>query len=229
MYIAIHNGEKKGAWEVPPKEDAECPGCGGRVRVWREGVDGTARHFGHVDEHTGCGYAESDDHRKWKNFAAERLSEVFTNGHKPVVECRLKAPHSDKAYRYADVAMLFEDSHDKLGEGIAVEVQHKNTDKNKQATTRDYAEQGLSTVWLTESDFETDGCRLSLDDFIRKATRGIANRYTVSCPNCGSTSGPYSPSMVRGGRMCSCGISFAIDTVNQTVGRVLSGGDSIAE
>ena len=226
MYIAIHDGVKKGAWEVPRKEDATCPGCGGRVRVWKESADGTARHFGHVDRDGDCGYVESEDHQKWKNFAAERLAEVFPDAHKPVVECKLKAPHTAKAYRFADVAVLFKDTDGELGDGIAVEVQHKNADKDKEATTKDYAEQEFSTVWLTESDFDETGCRLSQEDFRRKATKEIRGRYYVECPNCGKQSGSYSPAMTGGGRMCSCGISFAIDTENQTAGRVISGGDS---
>ena len=46
--------------------------------------------------------------------------------------------------------------------------------------------------------------------------------YCVECPNCGKRSGPYSPAMTHGGRMCSCGANFRIDVENQAAGELLN-------
>ena len=50
----------------------------------------------------------------------------------------------------------------------------------------------------------------------------VGGRYYVNCPNCGAQSGPYSPEMSHGGRMCSCGTNFRIDTANYCAGEVLN-------
>ena len=44
-YIALYEGEKRGAFEVPRGKDAKCPECGDRMRVWPVSEDGKARHF----------------------------------------------------------------------------------------------------------------------------------------------------------------------------------------
>jgi len=46
--------------------------------------------------------------------------------------------------------------------------------------------------------------------------------YCVECPGCGKQSGPYGPNMTSGGRMCSCGVNFRIDTENGRAGKVLN-------
>lgn len=84
-YTAIYDGEKRGAWAIPAGEDAYCEECDERMRVWREGADGTARHLKHISNMGGgdggggtdCGGGEDPDHVKWKNLAAERLQEIF--------------------------------------------------------------------------------------------------------------------------------------------------------
>jgi len=44
-YIALYEGEKRDAFEVPRGKDAKCPECGERMRVWPVSEDGKARHF----------------------------------------------------------------------------------------------------------------------------------------------------------------------------------------
>lgn len=178
-YIALYEGSKKGAFEVPFQNDAFCPECGERMRVWRQGSDGTARHFKHISEmhgsssgggHNGCSGGEGDEHRKWKNFAAERMYEAFDNVAEATVEKRLHAPYTDKKHRDADAAIIFDDWDDQLGAGLAAEVQHKNKGKDIASTTRDYLKQNIAVAWLDQDDFSDDGCRLNEVDFRDRAS-----------------------------------------------------------
>jgi hypothetical protein len=190
-YTAIYEGEECGAFEVPIKTDAYCLECGERMRVWREGFDGTARHFKHISEMGGgdtggggtdCGGGESDTHQKWKNFAAERLFEIFEDHAEVTVEKRLAAPHTDKNYRDADAALIFEEYNDQFGLGIAVEVQHKNLDKDIESTTLDYLKQDFSVVWLDKNDFSEDGCKLNEADFRYLAAESVPSLCLGSVP-----------------------------------------------
>lgn len=189
-YIALHDGEEKGAFEVPFQTDAYCTECGERMRVWRESQDGTARHFKHVSEMHGggegggltnnCSGGEGDQHRKWKNFAAERLYEEFDGIVEATVEKRLHAPHTGKDHRYADAAITFEKWDEQMGVGLAVEVQHKNRDKDIEATTRDYLKQNMAVAWLDENDFSETGCRLNEADFRDRASEKPSPLYFKS-------------------------------------------------
>lgn len=169
------------------------------MRVWREGEDGTARHLKHKENiggsregsggssETNCGGGESDDHIKWKNFAAERLYEVFDDVADATVEMPLAAPKTEKTRRAADAAVMVNRFDEQLGNGLAVEVQHKNKAKDIEGTTKDYLAQDVAVVWLTGDDFHSDGCRLTEEDF-RKLARDSASisifksRHTVPDP-----------------------------------------------
>jgi hypothetical protein len=185
-YRAIYDGEKRGAWMIPAGEDAYCEECDERMRVWREGADGTARHLKHISNMGGgdggggteCGGGEDPDHVKWKNFAAERLQEIFGDNamQKATVEGRIAAPVSSKEYRDADALIYFDDWDEQFGRGLAVEVQNENKDKNIPLTTVDYARQDIATVWLYEDDFAADGCKLNEVDFRHKARQEISHR-----------------------------------------------------
>lgn len=181
-WIGLYEGEKKGAWQVPLQTDAECPTCGGRVRVWSEGVDGTASHFKHIDGMSGgnggpgggvqdCdSVAESDEHLKWKNLAAQRLATAFDVPDECVrVEMGLEAPVSAKERRIGDAVLVFPDRDEQLGRGVVVEVQHRNDNKDIEETTADYIKQDFSVVWTDESDFADDHCRLVEVDFRHRA------------------------------------------------------------
>ena len=180
-YEAIYQGEVCGAFEVPLRTDAYCTECGEQMRVWSEAEDGTARNFKHIKNMGGgegggsnCSGGEGDPHIKWKNFAAERLSEVFDEiAAEVTVEKRLHAPHTDKEYRAADAAVMFEDRNEQLGSGLAVEVQHKNIDKDIESTTHDYIQQDIAVAWVGKNDFSDDGCKLREVDF-----RNLAEKAT---------------------------------------------------
>lgn len=181
-WIARYNGSVCGAWEVPFQTDAECVECGERVRIWRDGGNG-GRHFKHVGnmgQGSGGGgaacesVAESNLHIKWKNLAAERLANEFSDNLKEcTVEKELAAPTSDKQRRVGDAVLTFEERDVELGDGIVVEVQHRNHGKNIQETTRDYIDQDHSVVWTTEDDYDVDRCRLAEVDFRARAKDSV--------------------------------------------------------
>jgi hypothetical protein len=181
-FTALYNGKERGAWSVPKNESASCTECGEEMRVVSESSDGRARHFRHHrpeklaggggDGDSNCGGGESDDHKKWKNFAAERLNEVFGNCNidRATVEEPLAAPWSDKEGRAADACVFFEDWDDQFGRGLAIEVQHKHKDKDKHAVEMDYNRQDVAVLWLSGDDFHDDGLRMREVD-IRHRTR----------------------------------------------------------
>lgn len=187
-WIALDNGEKKGPFQVPIRTDVECPTCGGRMRVWGESSDGRARHFKHIGEmghgEGGGGgaaceaVAESDKHLKWKNLAAERLSEVFND---QLSECRvgmeLDAPVSEKGRRVGDVVVLFEGQDSQLGRGLVVEVQYRNHSKDVEETTQDYIAQDLAVVWTNESDYGSDRYQLAEVDLRNRAREVVWPTY----------------------------------------------------
>jgi len=187
-FTAIYSGEERGAWRVPKTETAYCTDCGEKMYIESQSKNGRARHFNHYPDRNGsgsgggggCGGGESDEHKKWKNFAAERLNEVFSDraAARASVEETLAAPHSDKEDRDADACVFFEDWDEQFGRGLAVEVQHKNKDKDKEAVQKDYAGQDVAVVWLTGDDFHDDGLRFGEVDF-----RHYARQQTSICEN----------------------------------------------
>lgn len=192
-FDGYYEGELCGVWEIPAGEDVECKECGDVMRVWRESERGTARHLKHIENmgggdtggsvshHGSCG--ESEEHVKWKNMAAERLSEVFgeISATRPVLEEPLAAPTqmSDTDRRRADAVVYFDNWDEQLGRGLAVEVQHKNKNKDKEAVRLDYDRQGISVVWLESDDFNSRGCLLNEIDFRQRASDSASIRDTV--------------------------------------------------
>lgn len=187
---AIHEGKEKPPHQVPKKVDVECATCGGRMRIWTKSSDGKARHFKHIgamgsgDSGGGAAcdsIAESDEHMIWKGFSADALLAAFGDkvedweGYNQedkrnlLEEKGLDAPASDKQWRVGDVVLTFDEPDEQLGDGIIVEVQHKNESKDIDMTTTDYIQQGYSVVWLYEDDFGSDRCRLSEVDFRHRA------------------------------------------------------------
>ena len=175
-WVAIYDGEKAVPREVPIREDVECPECGETMRVWRKSSDGKARHFGHIENFSGGGgggaacesVGESQKHRVWKSFAADRLERLFHGNLKDCeMERELAAPVSGKDRRVGDAVVEFETPDEQLGNGVVIEVQHRNESKDIYETTADYIAQGFAAVWTSEDDYATDHCRLNEAD-IRK-------------------------------------------------------------
>ncbi len=55
--------------------------------------------------------------------------------------------------RRADILVTFPAPQQPLGQGIAVEVQHKNNSKDLFATDQDYYEEGYSVLWLSKQHY----------------------------------------------------------------------------
>lgn len=277
-YKAIYNGETKPPQSVPEKTEVECPECGGGMHVVKSHERDTgafvSRHFRHPPEdgHNGGGggggasCGESDEHIKLKSIAASKLEHIFEdNCWKCELEYTFENTATDADHRQADAVLLFDDLDEQLGQGVAIEVQYKNKDKDTHAVERDYIENNISTVWVTPDDFADHNLRLNEADIrarakaavwpkhVPKSTESAADyldelaknnegykrtanvphslllsramvgaRYYVQCPSCGNRSGSYSPEMAGGGRMCSCGTNFKIDTENYCAGPVLN-------
>jgi len=190
-FTALYEDEERGAWSVPKGEDAYCTDCGEAMYIQSQAVDGTARHFNHYSK-SDCGGGESDDHKKWKNFAAERLNEIFGDRatERASVEEALAAPMSDKERRAADACVFFENHDRQFGRGLAVEVQHKNDGKDKLAVERDYNQQGVATLWLSGDDFSDTGLPMNEVD-IRARVRE-QTRICELCPKWELVVGRYS-------------------------------------
>ncbi|WP_254824921.1 hypothetical protein [Haloglomus halophilum] len=180
--FGIYQGNRRHVSEVPFREDTQCPECGGRLRKWREASDGTIPHFKHTDamghgeggrgSSSACiTVAESEEHKHWKHLAEAKLRALFGERLEFLgQEYRLEAPVSGKEHRDADVAARFVDRDEQFGEGLAIEVQHKNVSKDIQGTTDDYVAQDFAVAWLDSNDFGRYKCKLDETD-LRHRTR----------------------------------------------------------
>lgn len=153
------------------------------MRVRRKSSDGRARHFWHTDNLSGgsgggnpeCNsVAESDLHLKWKSLAADRLEQVFKGNIRFCeMEYDIPAAYTDQDKRFADALVLFDEPDDELGQGIAVEVQHKNNSKDIHGATEDYIERNISVAWLDSDDFGQDRCLIGEIDFRHRARESV--------------------------------------------------------
>ncbi|WP_324666071.1 hypothetical protein [Haloarcula sediminis] len=150
------------------------------MRVWSKYSDGRARHFKHTEnmgsDGSGGGgaacesVAESDIHLKWKSLAADQLEEAFEGTVKDCeMEKRLAAPESDKNHRSGDAVVTFEQRDSQLGQGVVVEVQHKNESKDIDAATADFIAQDYAVVWTDKADFGSDQWRMAEIDIRARA------------------------------------------------------------
>ncbi|WP_257628741.1 hypothetical protein [Haloplanus salinarum] len=126
--------------------------------------DGRARHFVHVSSNTSCsgGIGESEIHRKRKSMAISALKQEYDD----YVRCGSEVPldvsdsKSNTDERWADVLLEFEGPDDLFGEGIIVEVQYKNEEKDIETTTYDYLTKSFSVFWAYGKDFTTNQFRI---------------------------------------------------------------------
>ena len=108
-----------------------------------------ARHFVHDSAPEGCG-GESDKHQRCKSIAASKARQRWQTA---TVEIEACVPDNE---RIADILVTFpmDQKHQRLGDGIAIEVQHRNKSKDKDQTRTEYAEAGYSTLWLESEQFD---------------------------------------------------------------------------
>jgi ssDNA-binding Zn-finger/Zn-ribbon topoisomerase 1 len=184
-YKAIYQGEAKPPQSVPEHTDVDCPDCGGQMHVVKSHERQTgafvSRHFRHNRNRASGGgggggrsCGESDEHIKLKSIAASKLEHIFEhNCWKCELEYTLEKTTTDADHRQADTLLLFDDLDEQLGQGVAVEVQYKNKDKDKHAVARDYIENNISVVWVTPDDFGEHDMRLNEADLRERARRAV--------------------------------------------------------
>lgn len=119
---------------------------------WRKKGSGTryrvAPHFFHVDDQDCPG--ESDVHRRWKTLAYDKIKAVYEESH------GLRAIHLDDRFiggYKPDVLAIFDDADDRLGRGLAVEVQYRNENKDINRVEQAYLSNGFSVMWLEGAHF----------------------------------------------------------------------------
>lgn len=130
--------------EVEDDARATCLDCGGVLRIRQSHErSGTfvARHFYHPNGGGGCSGGESPVHRRMKSIALSKVKQVF-----PCEEVGLEEKIGDKI---ADLYATFEDPVGKFGDGIVVEVQHKNEGKDIEQTNLNYLRNGYSVCWIS--------------------------------------------------------------------------------
>jgi len=121
------------------------------------------RHFKHSPGARAgghCNGGESNPHLLMKYVASRALSTVFEHGE---VKREVSMPAIN---RRADVVLEFEDGLFPYGRGIVAECQYKNKDKDYQANTRDYLEEGYSVYWLQEKHFGNDFGDVTFPDLV---------------------------------------------------------------
>jgi ribosomal protein S27E len=140
-----------------------CPECGEQVTHRDQGANGKVAHFAHCPQsYDGCPgstVGESAEHDAMKSIAVgvveDRLSvPVSASG----TEEQLPAPYSEKEHRKADGLIRFDGRDEQLGDGLAIEVQYRNKQKDLEATTLDYirGEESIAVLWLWEDDFDME-------------------------------------------------------------------------
>jgi len=122
-----------------------CPRCDAEMKV-REG-EGIARHFYHVPVDSRC-IGESNAHLEMKHIAAQKLLERY-----PAADVSFEYSLED-GKRRADILIVFAESDERLGQGIAVEVQYHHAGKSVQDVTVDYLRGGHSVMWLSTADYD---------------------------------------------------------------------------
>lgn len=159
MPFIAHDGAGDAVAPEQAKPGAEytCPACGGSLGLrsshQREGSF-VSSHFWHDDGGSGCG-GESDEHKRMKSIAMSKAKQKWPDA--------TVSWEGAVAGRRADVLVCYDTPHPRLGGGLAIECQFKNTGKDVEAVTDDFIQAGVSVLWLgpeqfTERDVDfTDG------------------------------------------------------------------------
>ena len=149
-YVALLNGNKVFPYEVSSDARVECIICGGEMLVQeehrRDGEE-VPRVFAHIDK-SDCG-GESEVHKLMKAQAMKSLRSRFPKSD-VTDEIQIGDDH------IADVVCTFDTPRFPLGNGLIVEAQYKNKDKDFKATVSDFTEKGYSVYWAYWPDFKSD-------------------------------------------------------------------------
>lgn len=149
-YLGVLDGEEVVPPEVADGEIVMCPACDDEMSVipsYERGRSFVSRHFRHKGASDCPG--ESDTHLKWKAIAYSKLENRY-----PDATLTFEGAVGD---RRADVLVEFPSPDESgLGNGVCVEVQHKNESKDVNSVTEDFLSHGYSVLWLDEDQFEGD-------------------------------------------------------------------------
>jgi hypothetical protein len=148
-FVGELDGEIVTPEEVEDDARLTCLECGDDLSVRRtheRDGDFIARHFWHPKGAEGCAGGESETHRRVKSVALSKAKRIF-----PYDEAGLERKIG---YNIADVYLEFKNHHEKFGDGVVIEVQHKNEDKQKERITVDYLRQGYSVCWISTDDID---------------------------------------------------------------------------
>lgn len=136
----------------------ECICCGSEMRVRESHVRSgsvVARHFYHTSD--SCGY-ESEKHLRVKSAMAGIASEIWPNAGISIEKQHVSG-------RVADVIVEFKSAVDPFGEGICIEVQYANNDKDKDEVTSDYISENYSVWWVDTKDYDDGELAFQRDPF----------------------------------------------------------------
>lgn len=171
-WLGLKDTEKVVPEEIEDGETVFCPDCGREMFPRGPFDDGRARHFTHKSSSLGgsggnCSYSvgESETHKKWKSQVLSAMKQRFEGIESAVLEVDIDVSDtlSLNDTRRADVLVTFEDESMIFGDGIAIEVQYKNDDKDLDVVTNDYLSKNYSVFWASSDHFTTD--RFLLDKF----------------------------------------------------------------
>lgn len=144
--------DSDGATLAPEQADRDvsytCPSCGDVLKLRtaheRDGAFVSA-HFWHPSpDLSGCG-GESDTHKRMKSIAMSKAKNKWPES---TVEWERAVSN-----RRADVLVTFDTPHPRLGDGVAIECQYKNTDKPVGVVSEDFTQAGVSVLWLRPEHF----------------------------------------------------------------------------
>lgn len=174
MLVAEYDGDAKLAAEFTENELSDentcddmtdcvlqCPECEESVTHRDRSTDGRVPHFSHCPDVDKSGCGESDTHKALvkEGIAASEVKDELPglNVVNTDADMRtLSARRSGKQHRRPDVLMEFDDDEPdpQFGEGLIIEVQWKNKQKDIPAVTADYLsnDDEYAVLWLDGQD-----------------------------------------------------------------------------
>lgn len=158
-FVALDGGTRVAPFEVDVTGTYTCPACQRPVGVRETHYNNgklISRHFYHLQNGHDCS-GETDIHKRMKTIAHATLRHQFDN-----VTVEEEVGLGD---RIVDVLATFDTPQFPYGRGIAVEPQHKHTDKDIGAVQHEYLDHGYSVFWAYQSDFNGLGMTIADDRF----------------------------------------------------------------
>jgi hypothetical protein len=126
-----------------------CPVCEGSMHLrdsYYNQEKYIPKHFAHTSRGDDCS-AESATHLRMKGIAGAKLNDQFDTA---TINVESKITDS----RIADLVVEFDSPLYRLGQGIAVECQYRNKDKQLGKVTGSYLDAGYSILWVYPDDFD---------------------------------------------------------------------------